>query len=341
MSLKIFCSCTLFLFVVQAATADAQTNPPLSEVNDYSRGMTMKPTLREPAVSEVNAKGGYSGGRMNSEEAHNFEASLTFPITHSIGFQADALYSRISNEDFYGGAGHLFWRDPDMGLVGLTGGYLYRDGVNTYHVGAEGEYYFGRFTFGFFAGVSSIHYDTAAPFIDTSVTRFAGAASVDYYLLDDLRLGVTYMTAFEDNLIKGDMEYQTPIRNVAVTAEVAVGDHGYDHWLVGVRYYFGGNKSLRDRQRRDDPRSLMPQVLHGLGVYGAEFNRKGNAYLAANPGAGSLGGGGGSFGYESTNSSYYWRPIRIFNVDGSYSIYERNAFGELVLLGTYPPEIRP
>jgi len=93
-----------------------------------------------PAVSEVNGKLSYAGGNMNSAEGHNFDGSIALPLTRQFGFQADGLYSRISDLDFGGGAGHLFWRDPKIGLLGVTGGYLGRAGVQTYQAGAEGEY---------------------------------------------------------------------------------------------------------------------------------------------------------------------------------------------------------
>ena len=237
-----------------------------------------------PAVSELNGKVAYAGGNMNSAEGHNFDGSITLPLTHALGLQVDGLYSRISDMDFGGGAGHLFWRDPKVGLVGLTGGYLYRNGVDTFQAGAEGEYYLGRFTLGFFGGAGSIHYSQSAPFIDTSPTRFVGRISADYYPVDNLRVGVSYLTAFKENLVKGQLEYQTPVRGLALTGEAALGDHGYDHWLLGVRYYFGSKKPLIDRHRQDDPPGLMQQILHGLGLYGAEYNRNAHAYALAHQG---------------------------------------------------------
>jgi hypothetical protein len=226
---------------------------------------------------------------MESSEAYNLDGSLSLPVLNQFGFQADGLFTRIDDLDFYGGAGHFFWRHPDDGLLGLSGGYLGRDGVDTFQVGAEGEYYLGRFTLSAFAGVGSISYDVAVPFIDSNPTRFIGRLSVDFYPTDDLRVGASYVTAFDDNLGKVEAEYQTPIRGLAITAEGAWGDYDYDHWLIGVRYYFGGNKPLRDRQRKDDPRSLMPQILHGLGLYGAEFNRKGQEYFSDSSGLGTYG----------------------------------------------------
>jgi hypothetical protein len=235
------------------------------------------------AVSEFNGKLDYAGGWMNSAEGHTVSGSVSFPLAQQFGFQADALYSRITDLDFYGGAGHLFWREPDTGLVGLAGGYLYRRGVDTFQVGAEGEYYLNRFTLGAFAGVGSIKYAQPVPFIDTNPTRFVGRVSIGYYPMDDLLVSASYTTAFKDNLVKGNLEYQTPIKGLALTAEAAYGDHGYDHLLFGVRYYFGGKKALRDCHRQDDPPCLMQQILHGLGLYGAEYNRAGRRYAAEHP----------------------------------------------------------
>jgi hypothetical protein len=89
-----------------------------------------------PAVSEVNGEAGFAGGTMDGSEGNNLNATLTLPVSHSLGFQADTLYSRIGAGDFYGGGGHFFWRDPDIGLIGLAGGYLHRSGVDTFQLAA-------------------------------------------------------------------------------------------------------------------------------------------------------------------------------------------------------------
>ncbi len=248
---------------------------PVSSTDLLSRSILSGP----PGVEDFNAKASYSGGWMNSAEGHNFDASISLPVSHTFGFQADGLYSRISGLDFYGGAGHLFWRNPDIGLFGVTGGFVSRSGVDTFQIGAEAEYYFGRFSFGAFAGVGRIAYDRPVPFIETEPTRFVGSLRTDWYPFDDLRLGACYITAFENNLAKGEIEFQTPISGLALTAEGAIGNNDYDHVLFGVRYYFGAKKNLCDRHRRLDPRSLMPQILHSLGLYGAEYNRKAKAYF--------------------------------------------------------------
>jgi hypothetical protein len=155
---------------------------------------------------------------MDSFEGHNISGSLTLPLTRNFGAQVDALYSRIADESFYSGAGHFFFRNPDLGLLGVTGGYLYRDGVQTFQVGAESEYYLGDFSLGCFVGLGQINYNFPVPYIDTIPTRFIGRISLDYYPLPDLRVGVGYTRAFADNLTRGELEYQTPIASLALTA---------------------------------------------------------------------------------------------------------------------------
>ncbi|HEY3760505.1 MAG TPA: hypothetical protein VGN23_02040 [Verrucomicrobiae bacterium] len=244
------------------------------------------------AVSEINGKLTYAGGLMDGFAGQNFDGSVTIPIMHQFGFQADGLYSRISNLSFDGGAGHLFWRDPQIGLLGITGGYLYREGVDTYQVGVEGEYYWRRFTFSAFGGVGSIKYAQPVPFISTDPTRAIVRVSAGFYPVDNLLTKVSYTREFNNNLLEGNLEFQTPIRGLALTGEAAIGSHHYDQMLFGITYYFGRNKSLIDRHRQDDPPSMMQQILYGLGLYGADYTDKENQYIAANPGS----GGGGDYG---------------------------------------------
>lgn len=149
------------------------------------------PALTPPAVSELNGKIDYAGGTMDSAEGHNFNGSIALPVTHALGFQADTSYSHIGDLNFYGGGGHLFWRDPDLGLPGLTGGYISRTGVDTFQAGVEGENYLGPVTLGFFGGLGQIDYAQTTPFIDTNPTRFIGRLAADYYPLKNLRVGVS------------------------------------------------------------------------------------------------------------------------------------------------------
>jgi hypothetical protein len=233
------------------------------------------------AVSDINGRIGYLGGSMAEDPGHNAFGSFSVPVAQNFGFQADGLYTHVSDRDFYGGGGHLFWRDWDTGLLGVTGGTVQSHFVDSSLGGVEGEYYWGRLTFTAGLGAAHIGYNASVPFIATSVTDFYATAGLRYYLLDDLMFGATYLHLFDNELGVGQIEYQTPLPGLSLLAEAAVGSHGYDHVLLGAQLYLGTNKSLIRRHREDDPPSIVRQILDGIGVYGAEYNQRGREYAAS------------------------------------------------------------
>ena len=78
----------------------------------------------------------------------------------------------FDNSGVYHAAGHLFWRDPSIGLLGAFGSYLHWDGTDVASIGrigadvgriaAEGEYYAGRWTFSGLAGVETMRVNAPA-----------------------------------------------------------------------------------------------------------------------------------------------------------------------------------
>ncbi len=96
------------------------------------------------AVSGLNGKLAYSGGSMEGDTGQNGLGSFSFPITHNFGFQADGLYTDVSDREFYGAGAHLFWRDWDRGLLGIAGGTVHEDDLDSGLIGLEGECYLNR-----------------------------------------------------------------------------------------------------------------------------------------------------------------------------------------------------
>jgi hypothetical protein len=251
------------------------------------------------AVSEVNGKVGYAGGSMEGDWGNNAFASGSVPLTTNLGFQLDGLYTDVSDRDFYGSAAHLFWRDSDKGLLGLVGGGIDEDDITSLRGGVEGEYYVKQFTLSASVGVASLEYENGPyPFIDDDVTDFFAGAGVRYYPWEDLMFSVSYLHAFDNGLVLGTAEYQTPIPGLSVFAQVAGGDHDYDHALFGVQFYLGSRKSLMLRHRADDPPSLVPDILYGVGLYGAEYHKQARAFVREHPAApgSSSYGSSGSYG---------------------------------------------
>lgn len=246
------------------------------------------------AVSGANGKVGFSAGNMNGFDGKNVTGSFAVPLGTNFGFQVDALYTDVSKNDFYGIGAHLFWRDSEKGLLGLTAGAIRENDVlDSWAAGVEGEYYLGNVTVSALGGFANIDYrGSPAPFIETDETDYYVSAEIGFYPMDDLLLSLSYSRAFDNGMVQGQLEYQTPLNGISFFADIAQGDNNYDHALVGLRYYFGQEKSLKLRHRQDDPPNILHIVMNTLGSYGAEFNRNAADYYAESGTSGSPGGYG-------------------------------------------------
>jgi len=245
------------------------------------------------AVDSINGKLDFSTGSMDSHWGENLTGSLSLPVATSFGLQLDGLYTRVGSEDFEGGGLHLFWRDSDEGMIGLTAGGINGDLLYGLQGGLEAEYYLNRFTFGANMGAATLQYDNSAPFIDAHPTDIDATAALSYYPVDNVMIQGAYSRLLDNNLYEMLVEYQTPVNGLSCFTELAAGDHGYDHVLFGLRFYFGKNKSLIHRHREDDPPNLLRRVLYTIGTYGAEWNRARQSYAEEHPGGGYSSGGGG------------------------------------------------
>ena len=110
-----------------------------------------------PAVSGLNGKvsvfGGSQDGGGKSGGMFGVAGSLWVPMGFAYGLQVDGMAGSGHGAAFYGIGGHLFWRDPAKGLVGLYSSYLHWDftngattGFDIGKFGVEGAAYLGRFS---------------------------------------------------------------------------------------------------------------------------------------------------------------------------------------------------
>jgi hypothetical protein len=218
-----------------------------------------------PAVSELNGKAAIAGvyhdqkNMLDEEYSSLFLGSLTAPLTHNFGFQADAVVGTRDGNSLGGVGGHLFWRDPAKGLVGITGSYLtanYDNGSPDRDVtrfGGEAELYLGQFTL----AVTSGHQNG-----QNVEDGYYGSATAYWYANDNLRLGIG---AANDPVLDttglADVEYQpgfTSMPGMTFFVKSAFGDDEYVSAQAGIRIYFGKDKSLKLRNREDDPMANLP-----------------------------------------------------------------------------------
>lgn len=228
----------------------------------------------EPAVSSINSKIDAHYGEVTGEDTRGVAASVSLPIGERYGFQFDTLYEHALDNDIYGAGGHLFTRRPDVGLLGLAAGMTDSDDYSDGIVGVEGEYYLDKVTLGGFVGYNN--FDTHIipifnPAVANETDYLAARLYATIYPTDDLMLRLEYQHRFDLNFFIANVEYQTPIRGLALFADGGVGEDDYSHLIGGVRIYFGDNKSLKDRHRKDDPSNILTDFIN-TGIAGGSNN---------------------------------------------------------------------
>lgn len=232
-----------------------------------------EPAAAEPAVSELNGKLGASGGSLDGKGSGIGFGSVTAPLGHSFGLQLDAGAGSIDSNAYWGTGAHLFWRDPSVGLLGLTYSYHrwhdfdfgYLNPTNTpvvadafmHRAGLEGEWYFSRFTLSGRGGYQD----------GTLNGDGYGQLKLKYYATDDLAVHTTADHFGGQNLIRGGVEYRPNLEvlsGLSLFAEGGYGSQDYAMGQAGIRLYFGKPTTLIGRDRRSDPEWLVPEETNAF-----------------------------------------------------------------------------
>jgi hypothetical protein len=217
-----------------------------------------------PAVSALNGKLSIAGGGTKPgfdipfappfidddfEAGLKASGSVSVPLGHRFGFQADGTLGVVQEEVYGHAGGHLFWRDPSFALLGLYGSWTIWDEVDAFRLGVEGEYYLDRVTLSGVAGAEMGDVDDGLFTI----------VDVNYYATDGLMLGIGHRYTEESgHALALGVEYQTGWfgrSGVSLFADGRIGEDDYQSVFAGVRLYLGEDKSLIRRHREDDPPS--------------------------------------------------------------------------------------
>lgn len=211
-----------------------------------------------PAVSSVNGKiSGFGGGvGVEGDEGGlgGIAGSITLPLSYSFGLQIDGAYARIDDGNFGSTGAHVFWRDPDVGLFGVYGGFARLDqfgGQDLGRLGIEAQKFAGQTTLD-----GALGYRFGDNFVKDDVY---GRARLQYYLTDDFMLSAGY--SYEGRSFGNvGTEYQASTGDdmaMSLFAEGQASERDNYSVLAGLRIFFGDNMSLKDRHRRQDPDSYM------------------------------------------------------------------------------------
>jgi hypothetical protein len=211
--------------------------------------------------------------------------TISVPIGHSFGAQIDLGSGAFGNSALGAAAGHLFWRDPDKGLIGAYGDGLLlgeKVGRGVWTAAGEFEAYLGKFTGRAILGVqgASSYRAGLSPFevysyggrsAFTVPDYFTDIVEAKFYPIDDLALSVGHIYSFGRNAVTGEVEYLLPQfrgGNIAPSVYVsgAYGWNNSSNIMAGIRIYFGNHdKTLIRRQREDDPKAMESRAQRYIG----------------------------------------------------------------------------
>ena len=224
---------------------------------------TIADAASQPAVSGLNGKLEADYGAINRSSTRGLAGSITVPVGQSFGAQFDGIYQHGFATNIFGLGTHLFTRDPGTGLLGLAFSGMASNKFTDMIIGGEGEYYFKQFTLGAVAGYDNYNtrVPTLFPGLATHQSFVAARVYAAIYPIDNLMVRLEYQNRFNHNFYIAHVEWQTPKSGVALFADGGVGDCGYAHLLGGIRIYFGGSKSLKDRHRQDDPSNINSSFI--------------------------------------------------------------------------------
>jgi hypothetical protein len=165
--------------------------------------------------------------------------------------------------------GHVFWRNPNLGLFGLYGSHSHWNeftGVTVNHTGPEAEWYIGRWTIQGVAGVefgNSASGQVGANIVTFDITtRFFDQIDFSYYLNDSLKAFVGHRFLGGKHAVAAGGEWGLPLGAGAMGSLFVEGRYGENNatgvW-GGIRFYFGHHdKPLIRRHREDDPINWEP-----------------------------------------------------------------------------------
>jgi hypothetical protein len=213
----------------------------------FGVGVAASAMAEGPAVSGPNARVSAGVGATDGDATGLVFGSATVPVDDKYGAQVDGLLGGIDGDAAWGIQGHLFWRDPDTGLLGLKGSVRGRDSDTLSRIGVEGELYSGQFTW---LGGGGYQFGD-------DVDSAYGLLQLHWYATDDFMVGGGGEVADSDFVATFETEYQPGLAafpGLTVYADAEIGTGDWSRIFVGLRIYFGGEvKSLVRRHREDDP----------------------------------------------------------------------------------------
>lgn len=233
------------------------------------------PAYAQQAVSAQGVRLDLGAGYNSSAWLGTVGGSYVAPLSTSLGMQIDAIGGAARSNGLIGTAGHLFWRNPQTGSLGLYGSYLYGSGrpndMNNHmrdaKAGLEGGFLVGNFSL---QNVVGVEWNNFGSRIRQNNSYFFDDTRFNWYATNQLKLNIGQRYTDNRGQIVGGADYYTAFGTTPISlfADAAYGatdkinaaTNGLKT-IFGVRVYFGGGGAASSPML-NDTQGYMPDYLN-------------------------------------------------------------------------------
>jgi hypothetical protein len=218
----------------------------------FAAGLAARPAQAQfQAVMEPNWNIGGAGGEIGGDGAGVASGRLDVPLG-MVGLQIDPVVGVIGGDGYGGAGGNLFFRSP-LGSIGPVVSFQGFRGSSLEHYGLQGELYTGFFDFAVRGGYQEGANVRSGGFFD---------GHVGLYLTDDVEVGAGTQFAPDRFTQTFDAEFQphwAPVPSLSLFTTAAIGGQGSSRVLLGARWHWGSDQTLKDRHHTDDVWDPLPE----------------------------------------------------------------------------------
>jgi hypothetical protein len=176
----------------------------------------------------------------------NFGLEGAIPLGHAFGFQADG---GVGSDNYWGGAGHLFWRDPSWGLIGAYGSDESLQSITMQRYAGQAEFYLDQVTLGGAVGEQQ----------GDVLHGVFGKADIGFYVTPNFVLRAGFEGTPGGDFGRAGFEFQPAahsLSGLSLFADTAFG-RGTEI-SFGIKFHFGeAGETLIYRDRHEDPETAV------------------------------------------------------------------------------------
>jgi hypothetical protein len=178
------------------------------------------------------------------------------PLGDSFGLQGDAA---VGVNNYYGVGGHLFWRDPDWGLIGGVASFESLETVKMGRFGGEAEIYLDKITLSARGGYQNG---------DVAHGGFI-RADVSFYVTPSFAIRAGFEGDPHQDFARAGVEFQPMPDSMSGLSIYADGTFGSGTGIyAGIRFHFGEDgQSIMWRDRHEDPSKSILNRMAGRKGY--------------------------------------------------------------------------